>query len=90
MLTRFIIADNPALALKAVESPAHSDGADAGSVEKEWRAMTDVHQFFSLLKRHNLSRQQAFRLVVTIWPVRWITARWHSCWRRRDRTETKS
>lgn len=25
--------------------------------------MTDVHQFFSLLKRHNLSRQQAFRLV---------------------------
>ena len=89
VLTRFIIADNPALALKAVEAPAHSDGADAGSVEKEWRAMTDVHQFFSLLKRHNLSRQQAFRLV-TIWPVRWITARWHSCWRRRDRTETKS
>lgn len=32
-------------------------------MEKEWRAMTDVHQFFSLLKRHNLSRQQAFRLV---------------------------
>jgi putative heme degradation protein len=32
-------------------------------VDKEWRAMTDVHQFFSLLKRHNLSRQQAFRLV---------------------------
>ncbi|MDR9942325.1 hematinate-forming heme oxygenase ChuS [Enterobacter hormaechei subsp. xiangfangensis] len=63
VLTRFIIADNPALALKAVEAPAHSDGADAGSVEKEWRAMTDVHQFFSLLKRHNLSRQQAFRLV---------------------------
>lgn len=25
--------------------------------------MTDVHQFFGLLKRHNLSRQQAFRLV---------------------------
>ena len=63
MLTRFIIADNPTLALKAVDAPAHSDGADAGSVEKEWRAMTDVHQFFSLLKRHNLNRQQAFRLV---------------------------
>jgi len=63
VLTRFIIADNPTLALKAVDAPAHSDGADAGSVEKEWRAMTDVHQFFSLLKRHNLSRQQAFRLV---------------------------
>src|SRR5690606_1252593 len=38
VLTRFIIADNPTLALKAVDAPAHSDGADAGSVEKEWRA----------------------------------------------------
>jgi len=25
--------------------------------------MTDVHQFFQLLKRHNVSRQQAFRAV---------------------------
>jgi putative hemin transport protein len=32
-------------------------------VDQEWRAMTDVHQFFGLLKRHNLTRQQAFRLV---------------------------
>jgi len=32
-------------------------------VEQEWRAMTDVHQFFTLLKRHNLTRQQAFNLV---------------------------
>jgi putative hemin transport protein len=43
--------------------PAHAENADAALVDKEWRAMTDVHQFFSLLKRHNLSRQQAFRLV---------------------------
>lgn len=63
VLTRFIAADNPPLALKAADVSAHADSADAVTVDKEWRAMTDVHQFFSLLKRHNLSRQQAFRLV---------------------------
>ena len=63
VLTRFIIADNPPLALKPAETPAHAEHADADTVDKEWRAMTDVHQFFSLLKRHSLSRQQAFRLV---------------------------
>ncbi|WP_297117709.1 ChuX/HutX family heme-like substrate-binding protein [uncultured Enterobacter sp.] len=63
VLTRFIAADNPPLALKAADVPAHADSADAVTVDKEWRAMTDVHQFFSLLKHHNLSRQQAFRLV---------------------------
>ncbi|WP_411696471.1 hematinate-forming heme oxygenase ChuS [Enterobacter pasteurii] len=63
VLTRFIFADNPALELKAADAPAHAERADAGTVEKEWRAMTDVHQFFTLLRRHNLSRQQGFRLV---------------------------
>lgn len=63
MLTRFIIADNPPLALKAADLPAHAENAQAALVDAEWRAMTDVHQFFGLLKRHNLSRQQAFRLV---------------------------
>ena len=63
VLTRFIIADNPSLALKKPDMPAHAENAQAALVDNEWRAMTDVHQFFSLLKRHNLSRQQAFRLV---------------------------
>ncbi len=31
--------------------------------ENDWRAMTDVHQFFGLLRKYQLSRQQAFRLV---------------------------
>ena len=35
----------------------------AQDVELQWRAMTDVHQFFGLLRQHNLSRQLAFRLV---------------------------
>lgn len=65
LLTRFIFADNPPLVLNGAEKPDDNafNDADAATVDNAWRAMTDVHQFFSLLKRHNLSRQQAFRLV---------------------------
>lgn len=40
-----------------------ADKIDGATLETEWRAMTDVHQFFRLLKKHNASRQQAFRAV---------------------------
>ncbi|VTP67162.1 Hemin transport protein hemS [Leclercia adecarboxylata] len=63
LLSRFIFADNPPLALKAADPTANVTTADAATVDSEWRAMTDVHQFFGLLKRHSLTRQQAFRLV---------------------------
>lgn len=63
VLARFIVSENPALTLKAAEDAAGTDRADAAAVDSEWRAMTDVHQFFTLLKRHNLTRQQAFSLV---------------------------
>lgn len=51
------------LALRPVENARHAETADGAALEKEWRAMTDVHQFFVLLRKYNLSRQQAFRLV---------------------------
>jgi putative hemin transport protein len=63
LLTRFISADNPPLTLKPADAVTYAEGADAATLDKEWRAMTDVHQFFGLLKRHNISRQQAFRAV---------------------------
>ena len=64
LLARYIHADNPPLALIAAETPAQTSVTVEGSVvDKAWREMTDVHQFFGLLKRHSLSRQQAFRLV---------------------------
>ncbi len=63
LLSRFIFADNPPLALKSADPAANVASADAATVDSEWRAMTDVHQFFGLLKRHSLTRQQAFRLV---------------------------
>lgn len=52
-----------ALALRPVDAPRYADSADGAALENEWRAMTDVHQFFGLLRKYNLSRQQAFRLV---------------------------
>lgn len=63
VLTHFIHADNPALELKAVEEAVMTPTVEADKLDGEWRAMTDVHQFFMLLKRHQLTRQQAFRLV---------------------------
>lgn len=64
MLTRFIFAENPPLVLQPTNTSAPAlITADAQTVDQEWRAMTDVHQFFGLLKRHDLTRQQAFNLV---------------------------
>lgn len=64
LLARYIHADNPQLRLIAAETPPQVPADIEGSVvDKAWREMTDVHQFFGLLKRHKLSRQQAFRLV---------------------------
>ncbi|MCT4706306.1 hemin-degrading factor [Enterobacteriaceae bacterium H16N7] len=63
VLAKFIFADNPALALQKAEESVMSPAADARLVEEEWRSMNDVHQFFGLLKRHRLTRQQAFHLV---------------------------
>ncbi|WP_145537366.1 hemin-degrading factor [Yersinia kristensenii] len=32
-------------------------------IDAEWRKLTDIHQFFMLLKRHNITRAQAFHAV---------------------------
>ncbi|WP_407207628.1 hematinate-forming heme oxygenase ChuS [Citrobacter portucalensis] len=64
LLTRFIFTENPPLALQPANNSAPAAvTVDAQTVDQEWRAMTDVHQFFGLLKRHELTRQQAFNLV---------------------------
>ncbi|EAQ63913.1 hemin transport protein HmuS [Marinomonas sp. MED121] len=36
---------------------------DSVSLKRDWRDMRNVHQFFGLLKKHQVSRLQAFRLV---------------------------
>lgn len=63
MLATYIYADNPAIELQAMQESVMTPAVDGQQVEAEWRSMRDVHQFFGLLKRHQLTRQQAFRLV---------------------------
>lgn len=38
------------------------DAVDVEALRTDWRAMTDTHQFFGLLKKHKVGRTQAFRL----------------------------
>lgn len=63
VLTRFIHADNPPLELHHPEQKPQPGHVAAEELDRQWREMTDVHQFFGLLQRHQLTRQQAFRLV---------------------------
>nr|WP_321981707.1 ChuX/HutX family heme-like substrate-binding protein [uncultured Cohaesibacter sp.] len=42
--------------------PRADSTVDVASLRKDWSGMTDVHQFFGLLKKHKLDRQQALRL----------------------------
>ena len=52
-----------ALSVKPAVATDFAEQIDGAALENEWRAMTDVHQFFRLLKKHNVSRQQAFKAV---------------------------
>lgn len=63
LIARFTQSAPESLALAPVEAPQYQAQPDAAAIEQQWRAMTDVHQFFVLLKQHNISRQQAFRAV---------------------------
>lgn len=48
----------------AGSAPERPDEAvDVEALRAGWRSMTDTHQFFGLLKKHKLSRTQAFRLI---------------------------
>ncbi|BBI91907.1 hemin-degrading factor [Serratia symbiotica] len=55
--------ENPPLILHPAEVVTLSTVLDAEKIDREWREMTDVHQFFPLLNRNKLTRQQAFRAV---------------------------
>lgn len=63
LVDEFTLEEAPALAISKFQPVALNSQPDAALIEQEWRAMTDVHQFFGLLKRHNISRQQAFSAV---------------------------
>ena len=45
------------------EPKPSGQGLDAQALAADWAAMTDTHQFFSLLKKHQVERQLAFSAV---------------------------
>ncbi len=63
LVARFTAPEPMALTISTAETAQYAQQADGVAVDQEWRALTDVHQFFGLLKKHRISRQQAFRLV---------------------------
>lgn len=63
VVERFSVRRQVPLSIYAPESKFYDEAPDAEAVDHDWREMTDVHQFFNLLRKHNISRQQAFRLV---------------------------
>ncbi len=60
----FQIPGETVLPRPAGSAPERPDEAvDVEALRAGWRSMTDTRQFFDLLKKHKLSRTQAFRLI---------------------------
>lgn len=63
LVERHLNKENPVLALQPPATTEDRAPLENGNIDREWREMTDVHQFFQLLSRNKLTRQQAFRAV---------------------------
>lgn len=63
LVSQYRSETNSPLNITQVPKTQEATQPESADVDAEWRAMTDVHQFFQLLHRNNLSRQQAFRAV---------------------------
>ncbi|WP_269929623.1 hemin-degrading factor [Aminobacter sp. HY435] len=66
-LVESLVSENqdPAIAIvhPVVEKPAAEEGVDVAELRQRWSTMTDVHQFFGILRSLKLGRQQAMRMV---------------------------
>lgn len=64
LVERFAADEAPAFEPAAVPAVLRPEAQiDAAGLRAAWAAMTDTHQFFGLLKKFGVERQQAFRLV---------------------------
>lgn len=65
LVERFRCADqSPALSLRPAAADAterSDDEIDYAALYDDWRALRDTHDFFPMLRRHNVSRRQALR-----------------------------
>lgn len=55
--------------LAAREADRPDAEIDVAKLREEWEALEDTHDFYGLLRRHKVSRTQAFRLVGAPWAV---------------------
>lgn len=66
LVSRFTAEDqSPGLTVSPVypAEPEKDDSEiDVDKLQNAWRRMSDVHQFFGILRRHEVTRTQAFRL----------------------------
>lgn len=64
LVTKYRTLNNAPLELQIADNiPIANALIDSAAIDDEWRQMNDIHQFFMLLKRNNITRQQAFRAV---------------------------
>lgn len=65
LVGRLLSADqSPVVVLNGIEEkPAPNSGGSASDLRERWGRMTEVHQFFGVLKALNLSRHQAVNMV---------------------------
>ncbi|WP_446469201.1 hemin-degrading factor [Xenorhabdus stockiae] len=65
LIEKYQTEENSALEVQPVKFPEYAEMTEQLKVQldEEWRAMTDVHQFFIMMSRHNLNRQQIFNAV---------------------------
>ncbi|NJF84420.1 ChuX/HutX family heme-like substrate-binding protein, partial [Salmonella enterica] len=63
LIAEYRVAAPAPLTLRPLEPVKYAESADGAALENDWREMTDAHQFFGLLRKYQLSRQQAFRVV---------------------------
>ncbi|MBD2779724.1 hemin-degrading factor [Xenorhabdus szentirmaii] len=65
LIEKYQTHENPALDIQQEEVPEHAEVTEQlkTQLDEEWRAMTDVHQFFIMMKRNNMNRQQIFNAV---------------------------
>lgn len=66
LINQYQMTTNPPLNLRpitAYQQPPHINEAVKKQLETDWRNMTNVHQFFQLLQKHNVKRQQIFAAV---------------------------
>lgn len=68
LIERFVSDDTPHLQIAGEPAPTiEAENFDREALLAEWAAITDVHQFNQLLKRHGIGRLSAVRAAESIW-----------------------